>query len=199
MYRINQPLRTLIRHTTSSNILSKQSIIFPSLTSIRSSTGGTKGAPPISIDDLYGLCFLAEPSIKPPIERTPKDMFDCDLRLNEVVVYLNGGLHASKDKVSEDFGRHMFEASVIFFPRDASNKPDEFKDILKREGGTDELPQLWIQGKLVGSGNELKDFDRVWELCTPARRPWPRDGSYSKGFYNAPGVTSADKVIGAGV
>jgi len=166
------------------------------LTSMRTAVGGTKGAPPISIDDLYGLCFLAEPTVRPPVERQPRDMFDTDIRLNEVVVYVNGGLHSTKDKVSEDFVRHMFEASVIFFPRDASNKPQEFRDILKSEGGTDELPQLWVQGKCVGSGSELKDFDRVWELCSPARREWPRDGPYQLGFYNRAGVTQSDKVMG---
>jgi len=166
------------------------------MTSMRTAVGGTKGAPPISIDDLYGLCFLAEPSVRPPVERQPQDMFDVDQRINEVVVYVNGGLHATKDKVSEDFVRHMFEASVIFFPRDASNKPQEFRDILKAQGGTDELPQLWIKGKLVGHGQELKDFDRVWELCTPARRPWPREGSYQKGFYNRSGVTQSDQIMG---
>ena len=85
---------------------------------------------------------------------------------------------------------------MIFFPRDASNKPQEFRDILKSQGGTEELPQLWVQGKCVGYGSELNNFDRVWELCTPARRAWPRDGSYQKGFYNKPGVTQSDKVIG---
>jgi len=166
------------------------------LTSMRTATGGTKGAPPISIDDLYGLCFLAEPSIRPPVERQPRPMFDTDIGLNEVVIYLNGGLHSCKDKVSEDFVLHMFESSVIFFPRDASNKPQEFRDILKSEGGTEELPQLWVQGKLVGSGSELKDFDRVWDLCSPARRAWPRDGPYQLGFYNRQGVTRSDQVIG---
>jgi len=166
------------------------------LTSMRTAVGGTKGAPPISIDDLYGLCFLAEPTVKPPVERQPQAMFDTDIRLNEVVIYVNGGLHATKDKVSEDFVRHMFEASVIFFPRDASNKPQEFRDILKSKGGTDELPQLWVHGKCVGSGSELKDFDRVWELCGAARRAWPREGPYSNGFYNRPGVTQSDLIMG---
>ena len=86
---------------------------------------------------------------------------------------------------------------VIFFPRDASNKPQEFRDILKSEGGSEELPQLWVQGKCVGSGSELKDFDRVWELCTPARVAYPRTGpkgAYRQGFYNAPGVTQSDLV-----
>ena len=92
----------------------------------------------------------------------------------------------------------MMYLGVIFFPRDASNKPQEFRDILKREGGTEELPQLWIQGKLVGSGPELKDFDRVWELCTPARRAFPRvgpKGAYQQGFYNKPGVTQSDLIM----
>ena len=62
--------------------------------------------------------------------------------------------------------------------------------------GTDELPQLWVQGKCVGSGSELKDFDRVWELCSPARRPWPREGPYQIGFYNRAGVTRSDEVMG---
>ena len=84
------------------------------LTSMRTSTsGGTKGAPPISIDDLYGLCFLAEPSVRPPVERQPRAMFDTDIGLNEVVIYLNGGLHSCNDKVSEDFVLHMFEASLV--------------------------------------------------------------------------------------
>ena len=83
------------------------------LTSMRTAVGGTKGAPPISIDDLYGLCFLAEPSVRPPVEREPRPMFDTDIRLNEVVIYVNGGLHSTKDKVSEDFVRHMFEASLV--------------------------------------------------------------------------------------
>ena len=83
------------------------------LTSMRTSTGGTKGAPPISIDDLYGLCFLAEPSVRPPVEREPRPMFDTDIGLNEVVIYLNGGLHSCNDKVSEDFVLHMFEASLV--------------------------------------------------------------------------------------
>ena len=90
---------------------------------------------------------------------------------------------------------------MIFFPRDAANKPQEFRDILKSEGGTEELPQLWVQGKLVGSGAELKDYDCVYELCTPARRAWPRDGpkgAYQQGFYNAPHVTESGSVIGAG-
>jgi len=171
------------------------------LNSTRTAGGSTKGAPPISIDDLYGLCFLAEPTVRPPVEREPREMFDGDIRINEVVAYINGGLHATNDKVSEEFVLHMFAANVIFFPRDASNKPQAFKDILKSEGGTEELPQLWVQGKCVGSGSELKDFDRVWELCTPARVAYPRTGpkgAYQLGFYNAKGVTQSDKIIGAG-
>jgi len=171
------------------------------LNSTRTAVGGTKGAPPISIDDLYGLCFLAEPHVRPPVEREPREMFEGDIRINEVVAYINGGLHATKDKVSEDFVLHMFDARVIFFPRDASNKPQEFRDILKSEGGSEELPQLWVQGKCVGSGAELKDFDRVYELCTPARVAYPRTGpkgAYRQGFYNAQGVTQSDMVIGAG-
>jgi len=206
MFRVNKPLSALARLTTST--LAKQNktaMMSPALlltsSRVRTAAGGTKGAPPISIDDLYGLCFLAEPHVRPPVERQPRDMFDTDIRLNEVVIYTNGGLHACKDKVTEDFVRHMFESSVIFFPRDAANKPQEFRDILKSEGGTEELPQLWIQGKLVGSGAELKDYDRVYELCTPARRAWPRDGpkgAYQQGFYNAPGVTESGSVIGSG-
>ena len=98
-------------------------------------------------------------------------------------------------------GAYVRGSDVIFFPRDAANKPQEFRDILKSQGGTEELPQLWVQGKLVGSGAELKEFDRVWELCTPARRAWPRDGpkgAYQQGFYNAPGVTESGQVIGSG-
>ena len=79
----------------------------------RTAVGTTKGAPPISIDDLYGLCFLSEPTVRPPVERPPQEMFDIDIRINEVVIYVNGGLHATKDKVSEDFVRHMFEASLV--------------------------------------------------------------------------------------
>eukprot|EP01084_Bolivina_argentea_P173438 300407_1 len=192
MFRVNKPISTLLRRATSS--LSKPTML-PVL-SIRTAVGGTKGAPPISIDDLYGLCFLSEPTVRPPVEREPQAMFDCDMRINEVVCYFNGGLHATNDQVSESFARHMFESSVIFFPRNAADKPAEFREILKSKGGTDELPQLWINAKLVASGQELGDFDRVFELCAPARRPWPRDGSYSKGFYNRPGVTQSDQVIG---
>eukprot|EP00483_Globobulimina_turgida_P008032 UN08048 len=175
MFRIHKPLTTLIRRGARTNILTHTSSPALLLTSTRSAVGGTKGAPPISIDDLYGLCFLAEPSVRPPIERQPKAMFDCDQRLNEVVVYVNGGLHATKDKVSEDFVRHMFEASVIFFPRDASNKPQEFRDILKAQGGTEELPQLWVQGKLVGSGSELKNFDRVMGVMYTSKKGMPQE------------------------
>ena len=81
------------------------------VTSMRTAVGGTKGAPPISIDDLYGLCFLAEPTVRPPVEREPREMFEGDTRINEVVAYINGGLHATKDKVSEEFVLHMFGAS----------------------------------------------------------------------------------------
>eukprot|EP01083_Nonionella_stella_P072859 196613_1 len=197
MFRVTKPFTSLARRAAatahSTNMMMSPALV---LTSMRTAVGGTKGAPPISIDDLYGLCFLAEPTVRPPVERPPREMFDTDMRLNEVIIYLNGGLHATKDKVSEDFVRHMFEASVIFFPRDASNKPQEFRDILRDEGGTEEFPQLWISGKMVGSGSELKDFDRVWELCTPARRSWPREGSYFNGFYNKPGVTRSDQIIG---
>lgn len=206
MFRVNKPLCALARLTTStlakkSNTAMMSPAMLLTSTHVRTAAGGTKGAPPISIDDLYGLCFLAEPRVRPPVEREPRAMFDTDLRLNEVCVFLNGGLHATKDKVSEDFVRHMFEANVIFFPRDAANKPQEFRDILNSEGGSTELPQLWIHGKFVAAGNELKDFDRVWELCTPARRAWPRDGpkgSYQQGFYNAQGVTESCSVMGAG-
>jgi glutaredoxin-related protein len=156
------------------------------------SQAGTKGAPPVSIDDLYGLCFLAEPPVVAQ-DRLPKDMFNHDLRVNEVVIYLNGGLHACKDKVNEDFVRHMFESHVIFFPRDAGKRP-ELRQILKDASGTEELPQLWVQKKLVGKGEELAGFERVWELCAPARRPWPRQGPYRQGFYNKPGVTQSDKI-----
>ena len=247
MFRVNKPLTSLSRFASSKLCQSNAMMMSPALvlTSMRTAAGGTKGAPPISIDDLYGLCFLAEPTVRPPVEREPRDMFECDTRINEVVAYINGGLHATNDKVSEDFVMHMFEASwvddiysakshglspcecavsvhgatfghehgygswnvigfdalhcsdVIFFPRDASNKPQEFRDILKSEGGSEELPQLWVQGKCVGSGSELKDFDRVWELCTPARVAYPRTGpkgAYRQGFYNAPGVTQSDKV-----
>ena len=112
MFRVNKPITALFRRATST--LSKQSAMMTPallLTSTRTAVGGTKGAPPISIDDLYGLCFLNEPSIRPPVEREPQDMFDTDLRINEVVCYINGGLHATNDKVSEDFARHMFETS----------------------------------------------------------------------------------------
>jgi len=204
MFRVNKPLAALSRFAASklsrTNTLTAMS---PALvvTSMRTAAGGTKGAPPISIDDLYGLCFLAEPTVRPPVEREPREMFDGDIRINEVVVFLNGGLHATNDKVNEDFVLHMFGANVIFFPRDASNKPQEFRDILKSEGGSEELPQLWIRGKCVGSGQELKDFDRVWELCTPCRVAYPRTGpkgAYQQGFYDAQGVTQSDKIIGAG-
>jgi len=203
MFRVTKPLSALARLTSSKLSSTNTLMMSPALvlTQMRTAAGGTKGAPPISIDDLYGLCFLAEPHVRPPVERQPRDMFDTDIRLNEVVIFTNGGLHATKDKVSEDFVRHMFEANVIFFPRDAANKPQEFRDILKSEGGSDELPQLWVQGKQVGTGSELKDFDRVWELCTPARRAWPRDGpkgAYQQGFYNSTGVTESGQVIGSG-
>jgi len=202
MFRVNKPLATLSRFA-SSKLCSHTMSMSPALvvSSMRTAAGGTKGAPPISIDDLYGLCFLAEPTVRPPVEREPRDMFECDTRINEVVAYINGGLHATNDKVSEEFVLHMFAANVIFFPRDASNKPQEFRDILKSEGGSEELPQLWVQGKCVGSGSELKDFDRVWELCTPARVAYPRTGpkgAYRLGFYNAQGVTQSDQIIGAG-
>ena len=116
MFRVNKPLSALARLTTPT--LAKKTstaMMSPALLLISSrvctAAGGTKGAPPISIDDLYGLCFLAEPHVRPPVERQPRDMFDTDLRLNEVVIYTNGGLHACKDKVTEDFVRHMFESS----------------------------------------------------------------------------------------
>jgi len=203
MFRVNKPLKSLSRFASSKLCHSNTMMMSPALvlTSMRTASKGTKGAPPISIDDLYGLCFLAEPRVRPPVEREPRDMFETDIRINEVVAYLHGGLHATKDKVTEDFVLHLFAAKVIFFTRDASNKPQEFRDILKSEGGTEELPQLWVQGKCVGSGSELKEFDRVWELCTPARVAYPRTGpkgAYRQGFYNAPGVTQSDKIIGAG-
>jgi len=203
MFRVNKPLTALSRFASSKLCQSNTMMMSPALllTSTRTAGGSTKGAPPISIDDLYGLCFLAEPTVRPPVEREPREMFEGDTRINEVVAYLNGGLHATNDKVSEEFVLHMFAANVIFFPRDASNKPQEFRDILKSEGGSEELPQLWVQGKCVGSGSELQDFDRVWELCTPARVAYPRTGpkgAYRLGFYNAQGVTQSDKIIGAG-
>ena len=115
MFSLHKPLTTLVRRTSQHSILPNPHIMSAGLllTSMRTAVGGTKGAPPISIDDLYGLCFLAEPTVRPPVEREPKAMFDCDQRLNEVIIYVNGGLHATKDKVSEDFVRHMFEASMF--------------------------------------------------------------------------------------
>mmetsp|Transcript_27043 Transcript_27043/g.44407 ORF Transcript_27043/g.44407 Transcript_27043/m.44407 type:complete len:197 (+) Transcript_27043:89-679(+) len=193
MFRLNKPITNLARRGCT---LYKARSMTPALVLASTRSAGTKGAPPISIDDLYGLYFLSEPKICPPVERAPQDMFDTDMRLQEVVVYLNGGLHAAKDKITEDFVRHMFESRVVFFPRDASSKPQEFRDILREKGGTEELPQLWIQGKLVASGSELGDKEHVYDLCTPARRPWPREGPYRMGFYNREGVTQSDKIIG---
>jgi glutaredoxin-related protein len=143
---------------------------------------GRRGAPPISIEDLYGLVFLQEPSVKTK-DREPEDMLNTDLKLNEVVIYLNGGYFAPADQVNEQFTFHMRFSKVIFFMRDAGERP-ELRKLLKERGGTDELPQLWVQGKMVGSGQELANAEKVFELCTPARRPWPRKSRiYQEGFY----------------
>eukprot|EP00483_Globobulimina_turgida_P009706 UN09725 len=71
MFRIHKPITTLIRRGARTNIHTHTSSPALLLTSTRIAVGGTKGAPPVSIDDLYGLCFLCKPSVRPPNEIPP--------------------------------------------------------------------------------------------------------------------------------
>ena len=115
-----------------SSIMSKSGININMSQFVLFSTDATRGAPPVSIDDLYGLYFLSEPEIKGK-DREPQDMFNNDQRINEVMIYTNGGLHACNDDTNASFVRHMFEAAVVFGRRDAGRRPP-LREILKQEG-----------------------------------------------------------------
>jgi len=148
----------------------------------------SRGPPPISVIDLYGLCYRFEPA-KITKDRPAQELFEDDIRLNEVMLYLNGRMNLSKDALSETFVLNIRESKVVFFARDASTRQD-LQEVLQKEAGTNEIPQLWVHGKFIMAGKELANVEKVLEATAVARRSWPRtDKSYYKGFYGFQGVT----------
>lgn len=143
------------------------------------------GPPPVQIGDLIHLYYGTESW--PTKDREPADMLAADLKRYEVVGYMSGRRWEPNDEVNEAFSQYIQEAKVLFFTRNAADKPEFFKH-LQSQGGK-ELPQLWVYGKLVGQGAELADRETVERLTAPARRPWPRDNSYyNDGFIGSEGL-----------
>jgi len=152
------------------------------------------GPPPVSIEDLYGLTYRYEPAKKTK-DRSAEDTIKDDIQLNEVMLYANGGRNLPKDNLSEAFILNIKRSKVVFSCRDATLRP-EILQVLNSKGGSNELPQLWVKGKLMGTGKDLGNFEKVWELTEAARRPWPRtQKAYYNGFPGYLGVTTSTECI----
>ena len=71
----------------------------------------------------------------------------------------------------------------------------EFLKVLKKQSGTDELPQLYHNGKCVLKGKEFDDFENLQKALAPGVRPWPRNGKpYQIGFTGYEGITESTKL-----
>ena len=66
--------------------------------------------------------------------------------------------------------------------------------ILKKQSGSEELPQLYHKGKCVLKGKEFDDPENVKKALAPGVRPWPRTGPYQVGFTGYEGITESTKL-----
>lgn len=154
-------------------------------------SGRVKGAPPVSVSDLYGLLFMSEPRVY-ALEREPKDMFENDTKLNEVFCYINGGYGAPRDDRTTNALWEMLDIKCLIAYRDAGTKP-ELRKILKEQSGTEDLPQLYLKGKCVAKGADFEDINKIEKALEPAIRPWPRSGPYQLGFDGYEGIVQSDQ------